>query len=605
MKFRLVENFEGYKKGDKVELSNGQTGTVEADYNLHDDRIKVSIDGMDEIKFPLVDTIRPVRENTCTDNPLVEASEGKTTLEVKFEVYGRYGDGGEIITAKVSGKDLRHALMRMCDKMRLYIDSDDIERTNMTAEDILDSISEANGDGCDMIYMLRNLTTNEVLIDCSDCYEEQDWDDDFDESLKEKFNTASDFPYMFFYNCNNPTFGYDFQLFASSLGARKVYGKYNGNGAGSYFYLVPSEEVYDKLKAVAKDKYTVDMQKLLPYDAESYPNIQYMKESFSNNFESRELLDTGELISALRELVKEYGHMELEKEIYLETVENDHGRQLKIGFNVAESLTEAVKTPVVPEPYNKYLEIVPEEELDIEWHAKECSYDIAKEIAECAKRSLKLPAHEVEMLEHDINNLRSNEWVEQFSKLPIKSKARELFFKYAVERDEYGAGDKVSGATILGTLGPKTEYEDLFDSWYFLVDDPDFPVVEIVHDRLYPVELPELKEDIFQDLTKKINEMDKNAREYIYDRLNDYYMPYEPDEDKKKVTEIIFNKLKTSYREMFDFIPYWGREEEGADELWDQGVDENIIDLIAYENFPEPIISNIVSDQGYMNPDND
>ena len=209
------------------------------------------------------------------------------------------------------------------------------------------------------------------------------------------------------------------------------------------------------------------------------------------------------------------------------------------------------------------------------------------------------------MLEHDINNLRSNEWVEQFSKLPIKSKARELFFKYAVERDEYGAGDKVSGATILGTLGPKTEYEDLFDSWYFLVDDPDFPVVEIVHDRLYPVELPELKEDIFQDLTKKINEMDKNAREYIYDRLNDYYMPYEPDEDKKKVTEIIFNKLKTSYREMFDFIPYWGREEEGADELWDQGVDENIIDLIAYENFPEPIISNIVSDQGYMNPDND
>ena len=55
-----------------------------------------------------------------------------------------------------------------------------------------------------------------------------------DESmLKEAFDTAADFPYMFFYNCNNPTFGYDFQLFASSLGARKVYGRYKGTGAGT------------------------------------------------------------------------------------------------------------------------------------------------------------------------------------------------------------------------------------------------------------------------------------------------------------------------------------------------------------------------------------
>lgn len=105
-----------------------------------------------------------------------------------------------------------------------------------------------------------------------------------DESmLKEAFDTTVDFPYMFFYNCNNPTFGYDFQLFASSLGARKVYGRYKGTGAGTYFYLVPSEEVYEKLKAVAKDKYTVEMQRLLPYDAEKYPKIQYIKESLNED----------------------------------------------------------------------------------------------------------------------------------------------------------------------------------------------------------------------------------------------------------------------------------------------------------------------------------
>lgn len=119
----------------------------------------------------------------------------KITLEVKFEVYGRYGDGGEIITAKVSGKDLRHALMRMVDKMRLYIKSDDIEENNLTAEEILDSISDSNGDGCDMIYHLKNLTTGEVLIDEPEYWDEQDWDDDMDESITEYFEdeTADDY----------------------------------------------------------------------------------------------------------------------------------------------------------------------------------------------------------------------------------------------------------------------------------------------------------------------------------------------------------------------------------------------------------------------------
>lgn len=65
--------------------------------------------------------------------------------------------------------------------------------------------------------------------------------------------------------------------------------------------------------------------------------------------------------------------------------------------------------------------------------AKECSYDISYEIAMRAKSELKLPAHEVEMLEHDINNLRSNEWVDTFANLPDKSKAKKLFFQHAVE----------------------------------------------------------------------------------------------------------------------------------------------------------------------------
>jgi hypothetical protein len=68
--------------------------------------------------------------------------------------------------------------------------------------------------------------------------------------------------------------------------------------------------------------------------------------------------------------------------------------------------------------------------------SKECSYAMASEIALKAKRALKLPAHEVEMLEHDINNLRADEWVDSFSKLSDKSPVKQLFFKYAVAQDD-------------------------------------------------------------------------------------------------------------------------------------------------------------------------
>jgi hypothetical protein len=82
-------------------------------------------------------------------------------------------------------------------------------------------------------------------------------------------------------------------------------------------------------------------------------------------------------------------------------------------------------------------------------------------------------------------------------------------------------------------------------------------------------------------------------------------MPDEPEEDRKKVTEKIFKQLKYLYREMFDFIPYWGGGEDAADTMWDEGIDERITELIGYENFPEGIIGDIVTDSGYIIPDND
>lgn len=53
-------------------------------------------------------------------------------------------------------------------------------------------------------------------------------------------------------------------------------------------------------------------------------------------------------------------------------------------------------------------------------------------------------------------------------------------------------GEVVDGTTILAYLAPKAEYEDkgIFDSWYFLIDDTQYPVVEIGGmNRMYPVDI--------------------------------------------------------------------------------------------------------------------
>lgn len=75
-------------------------------------------------------------------------------------------------------------------------------------------------------------------------------------------------------------------------------------------------------------------------------------------------------------------------------------------------------------------------DADVSYIAKETSYEMAEQIARMAKRALGLPAHEVEILEHDINNLRSDEWVDAFGGLSDRSKVKQLFFTHAVQPDE-------------------------------------------------------------------------------------------------------------------------------------------------------------------------
>ena len=82
------------------------------------------------------------------------------------------------------------------------------------------------------------------------------------------------------------------------------------------------------------------------------------------------------------------------------------------------------------------------------------------------------------------------------SEIAIPTPYDKYFEIIEVEYDEdddysYKPGDKIDDVTILADVAAKDEWADQFDSIYSLTDDSQFPIVEIVHDRLYLVELPE------------------------------------------------------------------------------------------------------------------
>jgi len=106
---------------------------------------------------------------------ITAASKPNVKLRVEFETYERFGSG-QIRKATVSGNTLLDALKKMVDNMQLYLESDMIEEENMTAEQVIEDIAGSNGDGCDFIFLLKNLTTGEVYIEEDYSEEDEDWD---------------------------------------------------------------------------------------------------------------------------------------------------------------------------------------------------------------------------------------------------------------------------------------------------------------------------------------------------------------------------------------------------------------------------------------------
>ena len=128
----------------------------------------------------------------------ITESAKKVKLEVKYETYGRYGDGGDIKTGRVSASTEVDALMKMLDHVHMYIDSDYAEEFKEengrypTTEEVTDELYDQNGDGCDLIYWIRNLITGEMIFDGAvEESEPEEWDDNIDYMLTE--NTLTDY----------------------------------------------------------------------------------------------------------------------------------------------------------------------------------------------------------------------------------------------------------------------------------------------------------------------------------------------------------------------------------------------------------------------------
>jgi hypothetical protein len=103
-------------------------------------------------------------------------------LKLIAETYGRYGDGGKIVIRKASAPTLKEALLKIIDKVNLYIDSDSIkeeeedEKREISCEEIIERMDDC--DGCDFVLKLEDTESKKVYIENEEVEEDEDEDED-------------------------------------------------------------------------------------------------------------------------------------------------------------------------------------------------------------------------------------------------------------------------------------------------------------------------------------------------------------------------------------------------------------------------------------------
>lgn len=115
-------------------------------------------------------------------------AQSKVELQVRYYPYRRYEDTPEVVGTVIAA-DVRSALLRMSRKLLMYntekyiLDMEEENGCNFSDEELLNVILDGNGDGCDFVRSIKNVTTGEFLFE-SDVFEEgsfENWTETVDE----------------------------------------------------------------------------------------------------------------------------------------------------------------------------------------------------------------------------------------------------------------------------------------------------------------------------------------------------------------------------------------------------------------------------------------
>lgn len=110
----------------------------------------------------------------------VDNQVSKVKIEAKYEVYNRYGNS-PTKTVQISGVNLKDAVVKFLDRLRIfqYIGCD----YDMSLEQIISNLETSNGDGCEYIFYIKDLTDGKIVFEGSFNDDDiEDWDD-LDEAL--------------------------------------------------------------------------------------------------------------------------------------------------------------------------------------------------------------------------------------------------------------------------------------------------------------------------------------------------------------------------------------------------------------------------------------
>ena len=110
--------------------------------------------------------------------------EERRTIRIKV-VYQRYERYQEtpISEGHITAPDLRTAILVLLDRIGMYADSEEVlelEEENgkkWTAEELIDKfICSVNGDGCDIVFNIKNEETGEIIFNSDYDYDPEFWD---------------------------------------------------------------------------------------------------------------------------------------------------------------------------------------------------------------------------------------------------------------------------------------------------------------------------------------------------------------------------------------------------------------------------------------------